>query len=268
MSVAVSRVEAAARRTRRRDNLVTWSARALVLAALLLAWQLSASGASVAGLSDPVAIARAWWRLASSGILLEHAEVTFLEFAIGLLAGTSLGFTLAVLLGFLPVAYRLIEPYLMALYGVPKIVLVPLFVLWFGTGITTRVVMVGTVSFFLVLVTTVAGLRSVRPELAVDIRVLGGGRLAVFRYAALPHALPFVLPALRISVASSMGGAVLAEYLSAGQGLGYLLNQASAYLDNAQVMALVFTLAAMVIACRLALAPLEGWARRFEGVEH
>ena len=264
---ALRQVEAEAQRRRRRQDATTLAARLLILGVGLSAWQLSSRGIALAGLSNPADIAAAWWKLLSSGLLVSHAQATLLEFAIGIVAGMSLGFSFAVLLTTRDLLYRVVEPYILALYGIPKIVLVPLFVLWFGTGLTTRVVMVGTVSLFLVLIATVAGLRSVRPELVAAIRLLGGGRVAIIRHAALPHALPFVLPALRVSIASSMGGAVLAEFLSGGEGLGYLLSQAADYLDNAQVMALVLTLGAIVFGCRLLLAPLERWVKLLEGTE-
>jgi NitT/TauT family transport system permease protein len=258
-------VEADARRARRRTRIQIWAGRGLILAALLTTWQLTSGRLVVAGLSNPVQIAGAWWRLASTGLLLTHAQVTLVEFALGLVIGTLLGLTAAVVLGAGDLAYRLVEPYLVAFYGIPKLALVPLFVLWFGTGLVPKIVLVAMISFFLVLVSTVAGLRSVRQELVGAMHVLGAGRFAVFRYASIPHALPFVLAALRISIPSAMAGAVLAEFLSSGEGLGYLISQASDYLDSAQVMALVLTLGGIVLACRLLLVPIERWVNRFQG---
>ena len=163
--------------------------------------------------------------------------------------------------------YRLLEPYILGLYSIPKIALVPLFIFWFGIGLLPKVVIVAMVSFFLVLVNMIAGLRSLSPELVAAMRLMGAGRLGVLRHAALPHTLPFVLAALRVSLPVAMAGAVLAELLSSGEGLGYLISQAADYLDSAQVMALVITLSAIVLVCRLLLIPIERWVTRYQGGE-
>ena len=156
---------------------------------------------------------------------------------------------------------------MLALYGIPKVALVPLFILWFGIGVLPKVVMVAMICVFIVLINTIAGLRSLSPQLIAALRILGAGRVAILRHVVLPHTLPFILAALRISLPTALAGAVLAELLSAGTGIGYLISQAADYLDSAQVMALVITLAAIVLAFRLLLTPIERWVTRFHLAE-
>jgi NitT/TauT family transport system permease protein len=111
---------------------------------------------------------------------------------------------------------------------------------------------------------TVAGIRSVNPQMLDLMRVMGASRLDLYRQVILPQALPFALTALRISIPSAMVGAVLGEFLAAGGGIGYLIYQAGNYLDTAQMLALIGTLAVIVLVFRLLLLPLERWVGRFQ----
>jgi NitT/TauT family transport system permease protein len=262
---ALSRAEAESRRARQAWRTSVWLGRLALLVCVLLLWQLlSGRLLDVTFLSRPTEIAQAWLKLAGNGLLLDNLQTTLAEFVIGFAAGALIAFAAACVLTLRPVAYRLLEPYVLALYGIPKVALAPLFVLWFGIDLLPKVVLVGMITFFLVFMNTVAGIRSVNPQMLDLMRVMGASRLDLYRQVILPQALPFALTALRISIPSAMVGAVLGEFLAAGGGIGYLIYQAGNYLDTAQMLALIGTLAVIVLVFRLLLLPLERWVGRFQ----
>ena len=255
---AMRTAESAARRERRSWTDGVWSGRVLLLVGLLVLWQtLSGSVIDDAFISRPTSIAAAWWTLVENGELPKALRITITEFLIGMTAGTLAGVLVAFALTQVGWAYRILEPYVLAVYAIPKVALAPLFVLWFGIDLLPKVVLTGMIAFFLVFMNTVAGVRSVDQQMIGTLRVMGARTPALYRLVLLPHAMPFVLTAVRISIPTAMVGAVLGELLGGGGGVGYLIYQASNYLDTAQIFACITTLAASVIAFRLLLHPLE-----------
>ena len=266
---AIRSAETAVRRERRSWTISIWSGRALLLIGLLVLWQaLSGTVIDETFISRPTSIAAAWWKLVESGELPNALRITITEFLIGMVAGTITGVVVAFALTQVGWAYRILEPYVLAVYAIPKVALAPLFVLWFGIDLLPKVVLTAMIAFFLVFMNTVAGVRSVDRQMIGTLRVMGARTPQLYRLVLLPHAMPFVLTAIRISIPTAMVGAVLGELLGGGGGVGYLIYQASNYLDTAQIFACITTLAASVIAFRLLLHPLETRLGRSElGVE-
>ena len=263
--VVLRRAQADAARSRRDWSIQVWAGRAALLVALLGAWQLlSGRLLDATFISSPLEIARAWWRLVEIGVLPDSLRVTLTEFVIGFVAGAVLAVAAACALTLWNAAYTMLEPYILAVYGIPKVALAPLFVLWFGIDLAPKVVLVGMMTFFLVFMNTVAGIRSVGRDMSDVMRVFGAGRLQMYRVVILPHAVPYALTALRISIPTAMVGAVLGEFLAAGGGVGYLIYQAGNNLDTAQMFAEIATLAALVLGFRLLLLPAEAWVNRFQ----
>ena len=255
---AIRSAERAARRERRSWTVSIWSGRALLLVALLVLWQtLSGTVIDEAFVSRPTSVAAAWWKLIETGELPNALRITLTEFLIGMTAGTIAGVLAAFALTQAGSAYRILEPYVLAVYAIPKVALAPLFVLWFGIDLLPKVVLTGMIAFFLVFMNTVAGVRSVDQQMIGTLRVMGARTPALYRLVVLPHAMPFVLTAVRISIPTAMVGAVLGELLGGGGGVGYLIYQASNYLDTAQIFGCIATLAASVVVLRLLLHPLE-----------
>ncbi len=264
-AAVLGRAEADARRARRMWSVQVWAGRAVLLIALLSAWQmLSGRVLDATFVSSPTEVVRAWWRLVEIGVLPDNLKVTLTEFLLGFVSGSVLAVVLACLLTLWNSGYTILEPYVLAIYGVPKVALAPLFVLWFGVDLMPKVVLVAMMTFFLVFMNTVAGIRSVSQQMSEVMRVFGAGRVQMYRLVVLPHALPYALTALRISIPTAMVGAVLGEFLAAGGGVGYLIYQAGNNLDTAQMFAEIATLAVLVLAFRLLLMPAEAWVNRFQ----
>ena len=158
----------------------------------------------------------------------------------------------------------MLEPYLLALYGIPKLALGPLIVLWFGVGLLPKIVLAAMMTFFLVYMNTVVGIRSTNGDMVNVMRVMGATRWDLYRRLVLPHALPYTLTALRLTIPIAIVGAILGEFLGATGGLGYLIYEQVTFLAVDKMMAAIATLAAIVLVFRLLLLPLERWVNRHD----
>jgi NitT/TauT family transport system permease protein len=198
-------------------------------------------------LPPPTSILEALRAIVMSGAVLSHLGVTVTE----VLAGFSLGAVAALVLGTLIAQFRLVDrvvyPYVIALQAVPKVALAPLLVIWFGFGISSKILMTAVIAFFPILVNTIAGLRSVEQD-RLDLMVaLNASRWQIFRYVRLPTALPFIFAGLDVGIVLSVIGAIVGEFVGANAGLGYLLLVYNADLKIAAVFALLVILAALGI---------------------
>lgn len=165
------------------------------------------------------------------------------------LFGFAIGVGTALLLGAFISQIKLVEstlmPYIVAFQTVPKVALAPLFVVWFGFGLTSKVVMAAVISFFPMLVNVIEGLRAADSERIAMLHVFGAGRMQVFRMVRLPSALPFIFAGLDIGIVFAILGAVVGEFIGAKEGLGYLLLQTNYNFDIAGMFAILVVLSVM-----------------------
>ncbi len=208
----------------------TWARQALSLAILLLLWE----GLGRAGLIDPfyapppTTIALALYELFADGSIWQHLAATLsaalLGLALGLLLGALLGFGAAMLR---PVA-DVIEPLMILLNAIPRVILAPLFIIWFGIGIGSKVavslVLVAVLIFFAVY----GGIREVDTRLVERVRTLGGGRMTILREVYIPSVTAWIMGNLKVAVGFAFTGAVVGEFVASIRGLGYLLSFARA----------------------------------------
>ncbi|MGV9641081.1 ABC transporter permease [Streptomyces sp. NPDC003514] len=181
----------------------------------------------------------------SDSLFWTHMKVTLLES----LYGFVLGVGTALLLGTAISQVRLIEktlmPYIVAFQTVPKVALAPLFVVWFGFGMTSKVVMAAVISFFPMLVNVVEGLRSADNDKVQMMTVFGASKFDIFRRVRLPSALPFIFAGLDIGIVFAILGAVVGEFIGAKEGLGYLLLQTNYNFDIAGMFAVLVVLSVL-----------------------
>jgi NitT/TauT family transport system permease protein len=154
-------------------------------------------------------------------------------------------------------AYRITEPYFLMAYSVPAVAMGPVFILWFGIGMTPKILIAAYFVFFIVFINTVSGFRQVRQELLDLTKVMGASGRDQLRTVLLPSATPFILAALRITLPAAMIGAVTGEFISSNRGLGFLTRDAAASFSTAGVMAGVLSLSAIVLLMNLLLRPLR-----------
>lgn len=174
-----------------------------------------------------------------------HIWVTAREVVLGFLLGCGSAFLLGVAVSQIRLVEKTIYPYVVAFQTVPKIALAPLFVIWFGFGLTSKVVMTALVCFFPMIVNVIAGLRAADQNQIEMLRSLSASRFQTFRKVQVPSALPFIFAGLDIGIVFAVIGAVVGEFVGAQAGLGYLLLQYIYDFNTAGLFGAMLTLSAM-----------------------
>ena len=199
-------------------------------------------------LPGPDRVVTRFLEMAGDGSLWRHSLVTLSE----VLAGLSLGLATAVVLGYLLAKSRMVEqilsPLIVGSQAVPIVALAPLLVIWFGTGMLSKVLVCALTIFFPVLINTIMGLRSVEPHLIDLMRSLEANRWQIFIKLELPASLPVLLGGLKIGATLSVIGAVVGEFTGSDRGLGFLVSQSRGLYDTAQMFVAFGALAAIALA--------------------
>lgn len=179
-----------------------------------------------------------WW----------HLGITLLETALGFGIGVLLGLGVGLWLGLSPTASTLADPYIKAANAMPRVVLAPIFAVWFGLGIWSKVALGVTLVFFIVFFNVWQGVREVSPVLLANARMLGASRRQLLTHIYLPSATSWVFSSLHTSVGMAFVGAVVGEYLGSASGVGYLILQAEGSFDINTVFAGILVLTAFALA--------------------
>jgi NitT/TauT family transport system permease protein len=198
-------------------------------------------------------------RLFAGGTIWPHLGHTLGIILAGFVLGSMGGLLLGLVLARLPGLERMIAPYLLFIQTAPKIALAPLFILWFGLGITSKIILVVSLVFFPVMIGTVLGLRSVSPAMLELSRILHLSQRQRFLRIELPAAVPEIFSGLKVGAVQATIGAILAEWLSGGTGLGYLMVFAGTTYKAPLLFAMVIVTALLGIAVYQALAQCEKW---------
>jgi NitT/TauT family transport system permease protein len=206
---------------------------------LLAAWQGASMLAGEYWVSPPVATLQKVWKGIADGSLLFHGAYTTGAAVLGFLLGTVPGVVLPLLLRRRALLRRVLDPFLVAGYGLPKLALAPLFILWFGIGIESKVVLVASVVFFLVFFNTTAGVKSVEVRMIQMARVVGADDWKLSRHVIWPSVVPHVFAGIRIATPYAVGGVVISELISSNRGLGYLVQLGAMNFSTADVFAAV-----------------------------
>jgi sulfonate transport system permease protein len=248
----------------RRSSVLVWQV-ALGLTVLGL-WQ----GLVSAKLLDPFFVSRpsaivariASW--ISSGTLWLHLATTLEESLLGLIVGSALGIALGFLFARSPTVAAVCDPYIKMLNAVPRVVLAPLFLLWFGLGIWSKVALAVTLVFFVMFFNTYQGVRDANRVLIDNVRMLGASERQLIRHVLVPSALTWIFSSLQTSLGFAMVGAVVGEYLGATRGLGYVISQAEGTFDTTGVFAGMTVLAIVVVIVSAGVTRLERWLLRWK----
>ncbi len=198
--------------------------------------------------STPIDVAQRVVKWFVAGTIWKHLWITLVEamlaFAIGSIAGVLVGFWFAQQ----PRIAAVFDPYVKMINALPRVVLAPIFTLWFGLGIWSKVALGVTLVFFIVFFNVYQGVKEVSPTVLANARMLGMNDRQLMRHVYWPSALSWMFSSLHTSVGFAVVGAVVGEYLGSAAGLGYLIQQAEGVFDVAGVFAGMFVLAAFVIA--------------------
>ena len=200
-------------------------------------------------ISSPSAIWAQLMAWVDSGDLWMHVEITMTETILGFVFGAVSGIGVGLALGLNKRLAAVLDPFIIAFYSLPKIALAPLFILWFGVGLLSKVVLATFVVFFLVFYNTYAGTLAVEQELVDVLRLMGASRWQIVRKVILPSVLLWIFTGMKISVPYALIGAVVGEMMASNKGLGYLIQASAGQYDTGGVFAALFVL--MLIATGL-----------------
>ena len=214
---------------------------------------------------EPVKVfARIWAWFVTNHDIYEHLAVTLLETVLAFAIGSTLGLGLGLWLALSPLAGAIADPYIKALNSMPRIILAPIFALWFGLGVASKVALGVTLVFFIVFFNVYQGVKEVSPVVLANARMLGASRRQLTRHVYLPSATSWMFSSLHTSVGLAFVGAVVGEYLGSSRGVGYLILQAEGAFDINTVMAGILVLTAFALALDAAVGTIERRLMRWQ----
>ena len=191
------------------------------------------------------------------GSIYRHLWVTLEETVLAFLIGSALGLAIGLWLGLSPLASAILDPYITAANAMPRVVLAPIFMVWFGLGIWSKVALGVTLVFFIVFFNVYQGVKEVSPVVLNNTVMLGANRRQLLRFVYLPSATSWVFSSLHTSVGMAFVGAVVGEYLGSASGVGYLIHQAEGAFDINTVFAGILVLTAFALVLDFAVTRVE-----------
>jgi len=236
---------------------------------LLLTWQAGVS----AGLLDkfffsrPSDVLGRVGQMLVTGTVWGHLATTLLEAALSFLIGVTAGVLFGFVLARNRFLSRLLDPYIRVANALPRVVLAPIFLLWFGLGIWSKVALGVTVVFFIVFFNTFQGVREVDPVIIDNARMLGASERQLIRHVLIPSALTWIFSSLHISIGFAIIAVVVGEYLGSSRGVGYLISQSEGVFDTTGVFAGMAILAGVVLAVGLLVDRLERYLFQWKAQE-
>ena len=196
---------------------------------------------------EPLVVLERIWDWFSSGTIYPHLWVTLVETALAFVVGTALGLVMGLWLALSPTASGLFDPYIKALNSMPRVILAPIFGVWFGLDIASKVALGVTLVFFIVFFNVYQGVREVSHTVLANARILGASDRQLLRHVYMPSAMSWVFASLHNSVGLAFVGAVVGEYLGSSRGVGYLILQAEGTFDINAVFAGILVLTAFAL---------------------
>jgi len=206
---------------------------------------------------EPVKFFQVIWEWFSGGTIYQHLWVTLQETVLAFVIGSVLGLAVGLWLGLSPMASAIMDPYITAMNAMPRVVLAPIFMVWFGLGIWSKVALGVTLVFFIVFFNVYQGVKEVSPVVLNNTIMLGANRKQLLRFVYLPSATSWVFSSLHVSVGMAFVGAVVGEYLGSAKGVGYLIQQAEGAFDINTVFAGILVLTAFALVLDFAVGRAE-----------
>lgn len=239
-----------------------WGAAIALAIGGLLLWELLVRVLDVQDwLLPPVSqILAEWWD--KKAWLFENAWVTAQEIIIGFIITGTFGLTLSTLMFWSRLLERSIYPFLIASQTVPVFTLAPMLIIWTGTGLAPKVIIIVLFTIFPITISLATGFRSVDAEMIAMFRTLGANRRQMYTKLFLPSALPYLFAGLKVAAVVSVIGAVIGEWIGAGSGLGFVIKNAGARNQTDTAFAAIFTLSAMAGVMFLAIVAAQAYALR------
>ena len=257
---------ASSERLRRFGVLLAW--RTALTLAILVAWEAAATTIiSPFWVSQPTRVFGRLVDLTGSGLLFWHVGATLQVALLGLALGVVAGVAGGLLLGTRPAVAAVVDPLLMGLNSLPRVALAPLFIMWLGIGLESKVALAFSLVVFPVLINTYQGVRNVDRDLIDVLRTMQASPAQIARRVTLPSTLPWIFAGLRIGLGMSLIGAVVGELAGSNRGVGYFIEERSGYFDTAGVFAGLVILMIMTITLNELMKLVEARLFRWKAAE-
>ena len=214
-------------------------------------------------ISSPSRVFAYLWQVVRDGSIFGHLAVTLYETATGFLIGAVSGIGCGFLLGRRMVLAQVLDPYIVAFNGIPRIALAPLFIIWFGIGPNSKVVLVVIVVFFLTFFSTYSGVKGVDIELRNVLRIMGATERQILVKVTIPATVPWIATGLKVSVPYALVGAIVGEFIAASKGLGYLINYQTSLFSTTGALGGILIVAAIVVISSEAINWAEAYLLRW-----
>jgi NitT/TauT family transport system permease protein len=225
------------------SGISTWLWRLGLIAALLLVWEFSAGSLfNEFWSSRPSLIGERLMVLFKTGEIWRHLDATVSEALLGLLLGALVGTLIGIALARYRRAAAIVDPFVMGLYGLPRVALAPMFILWFGISLFAKVMMSFSMVVFVFILNVTEGIRTVDPDMVDLMRTMRAPKSYIMRKVTIPSIVPWLLASFRIGIGLSLVGAVVGELIGANRGLGWYVLRAGGQLDTTGVFTGLFIL--------------------------
>ena len=231
--------------------------RFLVLVALIAIWQACSLAFGAYWIGSPWGVLARFATGIFAGDLLRHTAYTLSEAVAGFFIGALPAALLPFALRRRPIVSAILDPFMVGGYGAPKLALAPLFILWFGIGIESKIALVAITVFFIVYFSAQAGVRALDAKLVQMAKVVGANERQLARHIVFPGAVPYIFTGLRIAMPYSIGGAVIAELISSNRGLGYLIQLGAMNFDTTGVFVALMATTCIVFVCNWSVDAAE-----------
>jgi NitT/TauT family transport system permease protein len=240
--------------------------RLAIVTAFLMVWEASVAFGWIdrfffSSPSEIFRILQEWW---NGGVILPNLTLTLSEALLGYLLGVTLGTALGFVFAFMPRVATVLDPIMVVLNSFPRLTLAPLFIVWFGFGMTPKVVLVAAFIVFICFFNTYRGLREVDTEILDRARLWGASRLDLTRHIYLPSAISWIITGLRASVGFALIGAVVGEYIGGDSGVGFLIMQGQHRLRMREVLAGLALLLVVAFFIDMILRRIESRSLRWQ----
>jgi NitT/TauT family transport system permease protein len=213
--------------------------------------------------SRPLDVALRIWQWVVSGFIWQHLAVTLTEAMLAFVIGTVLGVAFGLTFGRVRLLAAVFNPYIRIFNALPRVILAPIFLLWFGLGIGSKVALGVTLVFMVVFFNTYQGVREVNPVLLNNVRMLQASQRQLLRYVYLPSAMTWIFSSLHTSIGFALVAAVVGEYLGAARGIGFVVAQAEGVFDTTGVFAGLILTSLVVLGIDLLIERLENYLLRW-----
>jgi len=231
----------------------------LVFAVIFVAWEIISHCKIIDPfyISKPSAFLIDLWSMFQTGYIYKHIYATVYEMLLGLLTGVATGLIAGIILAYSKTAYDLIAPIFASINAMPRIAIAPLFILWFGIGVLSKIALIWTTVFFIVFYNVFFGIKNVNENFINAILVMGANKRQIIRFVILPSIISWLLASLRPSVAMALVGAIVGEMLASSEGLGWILIYATGLFYVTRVFSILMLLALIGVALDYSVRAME-----------